>query len=155
MTRTVFTAAIIIALCEAAGVIGALSTSADSTWHLALHKPPLMPPGWLFAPVWVALYALMGLAAALVWQAATTKTRGESLSLFAIQLFLNVAWSWLFFGVHSLAAAAWEIVLLWLAILAVLFDFSRTSRLAAWLLAPYLAWVTFAMYLAFSILLLN
>jgi tryptophan-rich sensory protein len=105
--------------------------------------------------VWILLYAVMGVAAWLVWRSAEAPGRRAALGLFLVQLALNGAWSWIFFGRHAIGGALVEIALLWLAILATLFAFRRVSRRAAWLLAPYLAWVTFASALMFAIWRLN
>jgi tryptophan-rich sensory protein len=118
-------------------------------------KPAWNPPGSVFFPVWTLLYALMGVAAWLVWQKADAPGRRFALGLFLLQLLLNGAWSWIFFGLHAIDAALYEIVLLWLAILATMLAFRRISRASAWLLAPYLAWVSFATALTFALLRLN
>ena len=113
-------------------------------WHAALAKPSWNPPGWLFGPVWSALYAMMAVAAWLVWKRGGVASQRKALGLFLVQLLLNAAWTPLFFGLHQTGIAFAEILLLWLAIAATLIAFRRVSRPAAWLLAPYLAWVGFA-----------
>lgn len=147
-----------VALCEAAGVIGAFFTaSAIPGWYAALAKPAFAPPSWLFGPVWTTLYLLMGVAAWLVWRNKRTAPllRRRALRLFFIQLVLNAVWSPVFFGLHSLGGALVLIVLLWFAVVATIAAFARVSRTAAWLLVPYLAWVTFATYLAYAFWTLN
>ncbi len=147
-----------IVLCEAAGAIGAFFTvSAIPVWYAALAKPVFAPPSWLFGPVWTTLYLLMGVAAWLVWRNKRTAPllRRRALRLFFIQLVLNAVWSPVFFGLHSLSGALALIVLLWLAIAVTIAAFARVSRAGAWLLAPYLAWVTFATYLAYALWSLN
>jgi tryptophan-rich sensory protein len=105
--------------------------------------------------VWSALYLLMAVAAWLVWRRAGLRTAGRALGLFSVQLILNVAWSGVFFGLRSPAAALVEIVLLWVAIAATIAAFSRTSSVASWIMVPYLAWVTFAGALNLAIWRLN
>lgn len=147
-----------VVLCEAAGVIGALFTApAIPGWYAALAKPAFSPPPWVFGPVWTTLYLLMGVAAWMVWRdkRAVPTMRRRALTLFALQLALNALWSPVFFGLHNLAGAFALIVLLWLAIIATFAAFARVSRSAAWLLAPYLAWVTFATYLTYALWSLN
>jgi len=142
-----------ILLCECTGFV--TSQWKPGAWHAALVKPAWNPPSWLFAPVWILLYALMGVAAWLVWRSAEAPGRRAALGLFLVQLALNGAWSWIFFGRHAIGGALVEIALLWLAILATLLAFRRVSRPAAWLLVPYLAWVAFATALTFAIWTLN
>jgi len=148
---------IAILVCEAAGAIGGLATASSvRTWYATLAKPPFNPPAWIFGPVWTALYALMGVAAWLVWR----KGLGAggvrpALALFGVQLLLNVAWSFIFFGLHSPMYAFFELILLWLAILATAFAFAKVAPLAAILLVPYILWVSFAGVLNFYIWILN
>ena len=142
-----------VLLCEGTG--GIASQWKPGAWHAALVKPSWNPPDAVFAPVWILLYALMGVAAWLVWRSVGAPGRRTALALFLVQLVLNGAWSWLFFGRHAIGAALVEIVLLGLAILATTVAFRRISRAAGWLLAPYLVWVTFASALTFAIWRLN
>lgn len=129
------------------GVIG--SVFEPDAWYAALDKSALTPPGWVFPIVWSALYLSIGVA--LFVFLLHTDRRGPALAMFAVQLVLNGVWSWLFFGRHAPGAALIEIVLLWLSIAGTIALFSRASRLAAGLLVPYLAWVSFASYLTFAI----
>lgn len=145
--------AVWVLLCEGTGFVA--SQWKPGTWHAALLKPAWNPPNWLFAPVWILLYALMGIAAWLVWRSGETPGRPTALGFFLVQLALNGAWSWLFFGRHAIDAALFEITLLWLAILMTMLAFRRISTPASWLLAPYFAWVTFATALTFAIWRLN
>lgn len=117
---------------------------APGEWYQGLAKPPWQPPDWVFAPVWTALYLLMGIAAWLVW---SERRWTWAFMLFLVQLGLNAAWTWLFFGLQRPGLALFEICLLWLAILATLIAFWRIRPLAGGLLVPYLAWVTFALML--------
>jgi tryptophan-rich sensory protein len=124
-------------------------------WYMALKKPPLNPPAWVFAPVWSVLYALMAVAAWLIWKRAGFAAQFRPLLLFITQLGLNALWAPLFFGLHRPDLAFGEIVMLWLAIAATMATFSFFNRVAAWLLAPYLAWVSFATFLNFELWRLN
>lgn len=143
--------------CEIAGVLSALLTyPALHSWYQGLMKPPWSPPAWVFASVWTLLFALMGAALGLVWDGgAAPKLRPLALGWFGAQLALNLTWSAAFFAGRSPAWGYAVILLLWLAIIATIWVFSRISRAAALLLLPYLAWVTFASTLNFSILSLN
>ncbi len=139
-----------ILLCELAGIIGAVFTTPSlDTWYATLPKPALNPPSWVFGPVWTMLYLLMGISLFLVWQqrAKNSKKTTPALIIFFTQLLLNTLWSVLFFGLHSPGLALIDIVLLWVAILFTIISFSRISRPAAYLLVPYILWVTFAIYL--------
>jgi tryptophan-rich sensory protein len=137
-----------------AGVIGALFTgSSVKTWFPELIKPAWNPPAALFGPVWTVLYILIGISAWKVWL--TGHFWGVPATIFAIQLALNIGWSWLFFGQRRPDLALIEIVLLWLSILAMVIVFSKQDRNAGWLLLPYLLWVSFASVLNFSIWTLN
>ena len=146
---------VFVVICfSVAAVGGAITTPQVGNWYANLAKPDWTPPGWIFGPVWSVLYLGMAIAAWLVW-------RQEGLAsvapwgLFAAQLFLNLAWSWLFFGLRAPGAALLELVLLWMAILATTAVFWRRSKPAGLLLVPYLAWVTFAAALNFAIWRLN
>ena len=141
-------------VCLAAGLLGSLATAPQiPAWYATLAKPSWNPPNWVFAPVWTTLYVLMGIAAWLVWR--KRGFRGRTAVLFWSQLALNALWSILFFGLENPGAAFVEVVLLWVLIAATVRDFARISKVAAALLAPYLAWVTFASALNFAIWRLN
>lgn len=146
-----------VVTAELAGALGALFTSSSvSTWYTTLEKPALNPPAWIFGPVWITLYFLMGVAAFLVWQAGMRRREVKlALTAFFVQLILNAIWSPLFFGWQSPLFALIDIVLLLAAIVWAMFLFYKVSRLAAYLLAPYLLWVCFATYLNTAILILN
>lgn len=124
-------------------------------WYAALVKPAWNPPGWVFAPVWTTLYAAMAVAAWLVWRRGGWGRQRRPLTWFVVQLVLNALWTPLFFGFHRIGWALLEIVVLWCAIVGTLIAFARTSRVAAGLLVPYLAWVTFAAFLTFTLFKLN
>ena len=133
------------ALCFAAAAIGGYATSRSlRDWYVELPKPSWNPPNAIFGPVWTVLYALMAIAAWLVWRTRDQGDVGAALVLFAAQLALNVMWSVVFFGLRRPAAAALVIALLWLAIAATIYAFAVHAALAALLLLPYLAWVSFA-----------
>lgn len=140
-------------LCFGAAALGGLFMPGE--WYASLKKPWWNPPGWIFGPVWTALYTMMAVAAWLVWKRGGFPARRRPLGLFLAQLALNAAWTPLFFGLHRPGLAFAEIVLLWMAIAATLLAFRPVSRVAAWLLAPYLAWVSFAAVLNFTLWRLN
>ncbi len=146
-----------IAICEAAGILGSLFTeSGASSWYAGIVKPSFNPPSWVFAPVWTALFVLMGIALFLVWKrGGEAPGAKKAILFFAVQLALNMLWSFLFFGLHSPLLAFIEIIVLWCAIIATIFAYVRVSRPAAYLLVPYLLWVTFAGYLNYTIWMLN
>ena len=148
--------AVFIAICLGAGGLGAMATTPEiEGWYTTITKPAWNPPNNVFGPVWTTLFILMAVAAWLVWKPAGFKAAAIPLTLFAIQLLLNVAWSWIFFGMHQPGWAFVEIVILWLAIVTTTVAFFRCSKIAGWLLVPYLAWVTFAAVLNFAIWRLN
>lgn len=135
----------------ATGAIGALSTRHAREFYAGLVKPEWAPPGWLFGPVWTVLYLLMGVAAWLVWRRAGWSGASTALSLFLVQLVCNALWSWIFFAWHRGDLAFAEIIVLLGLIVATVVAFDRVHRVAAVLLLPYLAWVTFAAALNFAI----
>lgn len=142
-----------VLLCEGAGIIGAFfTTPAIGSWYATLAKPSFNPPNWIFAPVWTLLFFLMGVALYLVFQ---EKSKGKNIQtallVFFQQLALNVLWSALFFGMQNPKLAFAEIIVLWFAILMVIFYLAKISKTAAWLLVPYILWVSFAGYLNYSI----
>ena len=148
--------AVSLAVCLAAGGLGSLATSAKiPTWYATLAKPAWNPPNWLFAPVWTTLYVLMAIAAFLVWERRAQPGARAGLAWFGAQLALNTLWSFLFFGLENPGLALVEIVVLWAAIARTIALFWPVSRPAAVMLAPYLAWVSFASVLNFTIWRLN
>jgi len=152
-----FKLVIAILVSQIAGLIGSVFTiSAIPTWYAGLVKPALNPPSWVFGPAWTTLYFLMGIAAFLVWKKGfERKDVKMALGVFGVQLALNAIWSIIFFGLHNPFWAFIEIIILWLAILATIFAFYKISRPAAYLLLPYILWVSFAAVLNFSIMILN
>lgn len=163
-----------------AGAIGAIfTTPAISGWYVNLVKPELSPANWVFAPVWTTLYALLGISLYLVWEnnwqiknhiferkQKTWNYLSESfwtgawqkqnvIAIFSVQLFLNVLWSFIFFGLKSPGLAFFEILALWFAIIYTIVNFYRISKASAYLLSPYILWVSFAAYLNYAIWVLN
>lgn len=148
--------ALFVLICLGTAGLGAAWTNLSvGDWYATLNKPSWNPPKWVFGPVWTALYIGMAVAAWLVWRKNGLADAWLPLLLFGVQLFLNAAWSALFFGMRSPGIAFADIVLLWIAILATIIAFGRVSSLAATLLVPYLAWVSFATALNWSIWRMN
>lgn len=139
------------------GFIGSQYTIAEIPgWYAGLQKPTWNPPNWLFGPVWTLLYILMGIAAYLVWKTLPQSAfKKWGLFLYALQLVLNLLWTYLFFSKHQLGAALIEIVVLWLTIFCTIIAFSKVNKTAAWLLVPYISWVSFATMLNYTIWQLN
>jgi benzodiazapine receptor len=148
---------IAILLCESIGIMGGLLASANNNdWFDTLNKPAWNPPGYLFGPVWTTLYLLMGIALGIIWtNKSSEQSKFNAYSLFAVQLFLNFWWSIFFFNFHSPALALVDIVLMIITIILTIFSFATFSKPAAWLLVPYIAWVSFASILNFTIWNLN
>lgn len=149
--------AISIGVCLLTGFIGGFFTApAIGTWYASLNKPAINPPNWIFFPVWTILYILMGASLYLVlkngWKSEKIRAAAE---VFGAQLFLNFLWSAIFFGLRSPAGALAEIIFLWLAILLTILKFYKISKPAAYLLIPYIFWVSFAAYLNYSVWILN
>jgi len=144
-----------LALVFVAAAIGAAASVQAGTFYSSLIRPSWAPPSSVFGPVWSALYALMGLAAWLVWRHCGVRAAGGALCLFLVQLAANALWSWLFFAWHRGALAFADIVLLGVLIFATAIAFWRISRLAGVLLLPYLGWVSFAAALNFAVWQLN
>jgi tryptophan-rich sensory protein len=146
-----------IIICQLAGVIGGVFTSKSvDTWYTTLQKPGLTPPGGIIGIVWICLFVLMGISLYIVWEKfPKNKKAKNALILFGVQLALNMLWSVFFFGMKSPFFALIDIVVLWLLILATIFKFYRISKISAYLLVPYILWVSFASYLNFSIWRIN
>ncbi|HEX6549770.1 MAG TPA: TspO/MBR family protein [Gammaproteobacteria bacterium] len=138
-----------------AAALGGLASIKAATFYMQLTRSAWAPPAYVFGPVWTLLYAMMAVAAWLVWRQGGFRAARTALSLFLVQLAANALWSWLFFAWHLGAAAFIDIVLLWLLIAATLVAFWRQSKTAAALLIPYLLWVSFAMALNYSVWQLN
>lgn len=146
-----------ILVCQIAGFIGSYFTApAISGWYAELNKPFFTPPDWLFAPAWITLYFLMGVSLYIVWNKGLESRQSKiAVIIFAIQLVLNTLWSLIFFGLQAPLFAFIWIILLLVAIFATIFYFYRISRPAAYLLVPYILWVSFAAVLNFAIYYLN
>lgn len=136
------------------GAIGSVATSPQiPVWYATLDRPAWAPPNWLFPVVWTILYILIGISLFLVWRKSLESK--QALVVFAVQLGLNLLWSLVFFGLHSIVGGLVIILMLWMAILANIIVFYRISRWAGLILLPYLVWVSIASYLNYSIYLLN
>lgn len=140
-----------LALCVAAGGLGALASVDAPTFYAQLDRPSWAPPAGLFGPVWSVLYVMMGCAAWLVWRRHGFRGAGLALGLFVVQLVFNALWSWLFFAWHSGAGALADIAVMWLLIAATIVAFWPLNRVAALLLVPYLLWVGFASVLTWTL----
>jgi tryptophan-rich sensory protein len=149
--------AISLIVCQFAGFIGSVfTTPAIPTWYVTLNKPSFTPPNWLFSPVWIFLFVLMGLSAFLVWSKGLDDKRVKTvIGIFGVQLILNILWSAVFFGFRSPLAGLIEIAILWIAILLTILNFFKVSKTAGFLQIPYILWVSFATVLNFFIWRLN
>lgn len=155
LAASLVAAAVFAAAVTAAALIGVLSSPGTAADYAALQQPPWAPPSWLFGPVWTVLYAMIALSGWLVWRARGWRGARAELSLFAVQLVLNAAWTPLFFAAGLRGTALVDIVLLVAVLSVTIVLFFRVSRLAGALLAPYWAWTVFATALNFSIWQLN
>lgn len=146
-----------IGMCLGAGILGSFFTIPSiPTWYATLNKPVFSPPNFVFGPVWTILYILMGISFYLIWtNKAQNKDVKKALSIFLVQLFFNTTWSIIFFGGHQILLALINIVILWLLILVVMIQFYKINKISGLLLIPYLAWVSFASFLNYSIWILN
>jgi len=159
-----------ILICQAAGILGSLFTAPNiQTWYASINKSALSPPNWIFAPVWTILFLLMGISLYFVWikskkirgkrqksqVQAFNKLKKSALIIFSVQIILNILWSAIFFGLHIIGIAYIELMLLWVFILITIIKFYKISKPAAYLLIPYILWVTFAAILNFSLVLAN
>lgn len=146
-----------IIVCLLIGILGSLFTAPSiQGWYTGLIKPSFSPPNWLFGPAWTLLYILMGISVALVWHKGTkNKKVKEALKIFGIQLALNAVWSPVFFGARSLFLGLIIIIFMWIFIVKTIIAFKKVDKLASYLLYPYIAWVSFATVLNFSVWILN
>ena len=146
-----------IIVCHTAGFIGSIfTTPAIPDWYTGLTKPIFNPPNWIFFPVWITLFLLMGISLYLVWSGGLEDEKvKQAVIIFAVQLLLNIAWSLLFFGLKSPFLAFLEIIILWIVILINIVQFYSISKTAGLLLLPYILWVSFAAILNFFIFTLN
>jgi tryptophan-rich sensory protein len=146
-----------ILFCLIAGSLGSLVTiNGPGSWYASLQKPFFAPPNWVFAPVWITLFILMGIALYLVWQCGTENREVKTaLGIFGVQFALNIIWSFLFFGLESSLLGLIDIILLWVMILVTIRAFYRVKKSAAYLLIPYLAWVSLASALNGAVYFMN
>ncbi len=138
------------------GVSGFFTVSGVESWYQTIQKPSWNPPNWVFGPVWTTLYVMMGIALWLVWKEDTSRELKLIAGiLFAAQLTLNFFWSFIFFRLELPGWAFAEILVMWVVILATIFAFAQVNKTAAWLLVPYISWVSFAAMLNFTIWRMN
>lgn len=150
----VFLASLLIPLAVG-GISGFFTVSAIPGWYRTIQKPSWNPPNWVFGPVWTSLYILMGIAMFLIWTRPKSPLRQRALYLNAAQLVLNFFWSLIFFNLHAIGGALLEIGVLWVLIVSTMFAYNKVYKPAAWLLLPYIVWVTFATMLNGAIWWLN
>jgi translocator protein len=137
-------------ICQGAGILGSIFTTPEiGGWYAKLVKPSFAPPNWLFAPVWTLLFTMMAVALYIIWSSRSDNGKRAALATFAAQLLLNVAWSAVFFGGHMMLGGFFVVIALWIMITLSIYRFKIVSPLAAWLMVPYLCWVTFAGVLNF------
>jgi tryptophan-rich sensory protein len=135
---------------------GFFTVSGVGTWYQNINKPSWNPPSWIFGPVWTTLYIMMGIALFLVWKSEVSDVmKKNAIAIFAVQLLLNFFWSFIFFNQQQPGWAFVEIIVMWIAILSTIFVFANVSKTAAWLLVPYISWVSFATILNYTIWQLN
>lgn len=155
--KNIYKLLISLAVCQLVALMGSIVTfPAIGGWYRTLNKPIFNPPNWIFGPVWTILFLLMGYSLFLVWKKGIkTKKNKVAILVFFCQLGLNFLWSFFFFGLHLPLLAFFEIIVLWIAISLTIVKFWKISKPAAYLLYPYLAWVSFATILNLSIVILN
>ena len=135
---------------------GMFTSSGVNGWYALANKPWFNPPNWIFAPVWTALYVMMGISLFLIWKTEADKNiKQVAIFLFIAQLVLNFFWSFIFFKLQPPGWAFAEIILMWVMILLTILWFGKINAAAAWLLVPYICWVSFASVLNYSIWRLN
>ncbi|MDE3251283.1 MAG: tryptophan-rich sensory protein [Bacteroidota bacterium] len=148
--------AVSVLLTVALGSLGGLFTIREiPVWYAGLQKPSFNPPNWIFGPVWTLLYFLMGVSFYLIWKEHKSSLRNKAMVWFGVQFLLNFCWSMIFFHFHQTGWALVEIGCMWVAILITILQFGKISSLAAWLLVPYISWVSFASILNYAIWQLN
>jgi benzodiazapine receptor len=146
-----------VLLCVIVGSLGSLVTiTGPNSWYASLEKPFFAPPNWIFAPIWVILFVLMGIALYLVWECGVQRRKVQiALAVFGVQFVLNVLWSFLFFGLKSPFLGLVDIILLWIMIAITIVLFHQIKKSAAYLLLPYIVWVSIATALNYAIYVLN
>ncbi|HOI29043.1 MAG TPA: tryptophan-rich sensory protein [Melioribacteraceae bacterium] len=125
-------------------VAGMFTSQAVPTWYASLNRPSFSPPNWVFGPVWTSLYILLGISFFLIWKESPSQQRNRAIIVFASQMLLNFAWSFIFFYFNMIGIALLEIILLWVNIAVMISLFYKLKPLAAYLNIPYLLWVSFA-----------
>ncbi len=125
-------------------VAGMFTSQSVPTWYASLNKPSFSPPNWVLGPVWTTLYILLGISFFLIWKENPSKQRNLAITVFAIQMLLNFAWSFIFFYFHLIGAALIEIIFLWISIVAMIYLYYKIKPIAAFMNIPYLLWVSFA-----------
>jgi translocator protein len=155
--RDFFKLILFIIITNLAGAVGSIfTTSKIPTWYASINKPGFNPPNWIFGPVWTLLFILMGISAFLIWQHGIKKKKVKvAMYIFGLQLLFNILWSMIFFGLQNPLLAFIEIIILWALILLTIVKFAEISKKAAYLLIPYILWVSFAAILNLFIYLLN
>jgi translocator protein len=148
---------IAVAIPIAVGAIsGFFTVTGVQSWYQTINKPSWNPPNWIFGPVWTTLYVMMGIALYLIWKSdSSDMLKKTAIILFAVQLTLNFFWSFIFFNQEQPGWALVEIIVMWVFILVTIFAFAQVSKPAAWLLVPYISWVSFATILNYTIWKLN
>jgi tryptophan-rich sensory protein len=146
-----------VLICLMVGFVGSIFTAPNiPTWYASLVKPEFAPPNWVFFPVWTTLYILIGISFALIWQSGFRKKENKIAgAVFAIQLFLNGIWSYLFFGLQNIFYGLIGIIAVWISILATMILFYKISKKATYLLIPYILWVSFATFVNYYLWILN
>jgi translocator protein len=136
-------------------IAGLFTAKAVPEWYASLNRPSFSPPNWLFGPVWTALYMLLGISLFLIWKLDSGKERNLAIFVFLLQLVLNFGWSFIFFYFKMIGFALFEIIILWMTIVLMLFLFYKIKPIAAYINIPYLLWVTFATILNSAYYFLN
>ena len=146
-----------IIICQIVGLMGSFFTMpAIDSWYQTINKPIFTPPNWVFAPVWVVMFLLMGVALFFIWDKESKNgEKKAAIVVFVFQFILNILWSFIFFTLKSPIGAFVEIMALWIMVLFTIITFSKVSKTAGYLLLPYIIWVSFAAFLNFIIILIN
>ena len=145
-----------VVLAEAVGFLAAVLSREGTQYFIAsVAQPPLSPPAAVFPIVWGILYALMGISAGRIWLSSESVSRDRGINLYIIQLVMNFFWTLIFFNLRAYGLASVWLIVLWLVVLAMILQYYKVDRLAAWLQIPYLAWLTFAAYLTLGVWILN
>ena len=137
------------------GAGGFFTVPEIASWYVTLNKPSFNPPNYLFGPVWTLLYIFMGISLYLVWKQPPSLQRKKAITIFVIQFAINISWSFIFFNQHQILLALVDIMAMWLFIIFTIIAFGKLNKTAAWLLVPYLLWVSFATILNSAIWVLN